>query len=52
MISTISGENPPAIKVWPEDDGDPQLPKDHGGKIWFLSKDITEIVPTEINGER
>lgn len=45
VVGTISpaGEEPAAIKVWPVDDNDPQLPKEHNGKLWFWIEEA-EIV--------
>lgn len=29
------------IKVWPDDDADPQLPDGHNGKLWFMAHEVT-----------
>ena len=41
MIATVSDD---AIKCWPLDDHDPQLPPDCDGKIWFPLVGITEWI--------
>jgi hypothetical protein len=31
------------LKIWPENSADPQLPGDHGNKLWFRVEDIEAI---------
>ncbi len=44
LIGTVATNNPyeDYFKLWPHIDDDPQLPKDHDGKLWF-QRSKTEV---------
>lgn len=35
------------FKVWPKDDDDPKLPKNHDGKLWFRRSEAKVVVVFE-----
>jgi hypothetical protein len=50
-VATASADG--AVKIWPTDPNDPQLPKNNDGKLWFMPGTFTlELVEQdEINSK-
>lgn len=53
VVATVYDETHPDydyFKVWPKDSNDPQLPKDHDGKLWFQRSEAAIQVVSNQDG--